>query len=164
MTKLQTNIDIANLLTDAGFDFQQQPNFAGVQPDFLVTTPNGRELVIETKEWKGARAFTNRAADHAKAYNNILDTDGAYVVVPGLQRSRMADGVVTPDTLLAALNNEAGKPKSRRRKKKRKVAQKEIFVAMPVKPEYYDTFEAMAGAATSARAVCATFCIASTLN
>ena len=40
MTKLQTNIDIANLLTDAGFDFQQQPNFASVQPDFLVTTPN----------------------------------------------------------------------------------------------------------------------------
>jgi hypothetical protein len=149
--------EVASALEKAGIPFQSQVALGGVQPDFVVTTPDGRLIVVDTKDWERSRGFTVHAKEQAEHYRGLARADEAFVVIKALERSQRAAGVVTLDDLIAALQEEIekGKGKTAKRLPPLKPAEKTIFAAMPFAGKYEDTFfVAMAPSADAVGAVC----------
>jgi hypothetical protein len=149
--------EVALALEKAGIPFQSQVALGGVQPDFVVTTPDGRLIVVEAKAWARSPGFAAHAEEQAEHYRGLAQADAAFVVVKALERSRRSAGVVTIDDLIDALRDEfeKGKGKVSKRSPTLKPVEKSIFAAMPFAREYEDTFfVAMAPSADSVGAVC----------
>jgi hypothetical protein len=147
---------VAEKLQEAGFQFEAKVAIGGVRLDFVVQAPDGREIVVEAKAWEQSRGFRNRAIHQARSFKEILGADEAFVVVQGLERSRVSEGVVTLDRLVSALQEELDK---REGPKKARAAirapEDTVFAAMPFDEAYNDTyFLAMSYAAESVGAVC----------
>jgi nucleoside 2-deoxyribosyltransferase len=148
---------VARSLHEADIQFDTEVAIGGVQPDFVVYAPDGRKFVIEIKAWEKTLGFRNRAAHQAELYRTAIGADRAFVVVDGLERSRVSEGVVTTDRLIPALEEEFAKKEqpSRKRKPIQPSPEKDVFAAMPFAREYDDVFlVAMAHAAKSIDAVC----------
>jgi hypothetical protein len=149
--------EVALALEKAGIPFQSQVALGGVQPDFVVTTPDGRLIVVETKSWERSPGFVAHAEEQAEHYRGLAKADDAFVVIKSLERSRRSTGVVTLDDLIVVLRDEfeKGKGKASKRSATLKSAEKTVFAAMPFAREYEDTFfVAMAPSAESVGAVC----------
>lgn len=149
--------DVSLALKKAGISFQTQVALAGVQPDFVVPTPDGRLVVVEAKAWERSPGFAAHAEEQAEHYRGLEGADAAFVVVKALERSRRSAGVVTIDDLVDALREEfeKGKGKASKQSILLNPAEKTIFAAMPFAREYEDTFfVAMAPSAASVGAVC----------
>jgi hypothetical protein len=148
---------VARSLHEANIQFDREVAIGGLRPDFVVYAPDGRKFVIETKAWEKTLGFRNRAAHQAELYRTAIGADRAFVVVDGLERSRVSEGVVTTDKLIPALEEEFAEKAqpSRKRKPVQPPPQKDVFAAMPFAPEYDDVFfVAMAHAAKTIGAVC----------
>ena len=147
---------VAELLRQAGIPFETQRAVGGVQPDFVVKTPDGRLLIVEAKAWEKTPGFTLRAAQQAKLYQSQTVADNAFVVVRDLDRSRPSTGVVTLEDLVPTLKKEFNKGEpAGKRSQSLKPAAKSVFAAMPFSSDYEDVyFIAMAHAAESVGAVC----------
>ncbi|HSM14683.1 MAG TPA: hypothetical protein VLA66_11510 [Thermoanaerobaculia bacterium] len=157
MAEREFEQEVARALERAGIPFQRRVALGGVEPDFVVTAPDGRLVVVETKAWEASPGFAKHAEEQAEHYRALAGADAAYVVVRGLQRSRRASGVVTLDDLVESLRAELGKAGAgpSRRAPKLEPAARTIFAAMPFAREYEDTFfVAMAPAADAVGAVC----------
>lgn len=149
--------EVTLALQKAGISFQTHVALGGVQPDFVVPTPDGRLVVVEAKAWERSPGFAAHAEEQAEHYRGLAGADAAFVVVKALERSRRSAGVVTIDDLVDALREEfeKGKGKSSKRSPPLKPAEQTIFAAMPFAREYEDTFfVAMAPSADSVGAVC----------
>jgi hypothetical protein len=148
---------IENSLVDERIEFQTGVAIGGIQPDFVVRAADGRTLVIDAKAWDKTSGFRNRAAHQVELYEDFVGADRAFVVVDSLERSRVNEGVVTPDRLVTALKQEIAK-ESLSEGKRVRIQQPpvpHVFAAMPFDPKYDDTyFVAMAYAAESIGAVC----------
>jgi hypothetical protein len=147
---------VAQKLREAGFQFEAKVAIGGVRLDFVIHAPDGREIAVEAKAWEQSRGFRNRAIHQARSFKEILGADEAFVVVQGLERSRVSEGVVTLDRLVSALQE---RPEQREVPKKARAAirapENIIFAAMPFGELYDDTFlVAMSYAAKSVSAVC----------
>jgi hypothetical protein len=148
---------IENSLLDERIEFETEVAIGGVQPDFVVRAADGRTLVIDAKAWDKAAGFRNRAAHQAELYEHYVGADRAFVVVESLERSRVSEGVVTLDRLVAALKQEMAKESLSEGKRARiqEPPVPHVFAAMPFDPRYDDTyFVAMAHAAESIGAAC----------
>jgi hypothetical protein len=155
---------IRRRLLKASINFETQKAIGGVKPDFVVYTPDGRLIIIETKTWPKRRGITTRAAQQAKLYEKAIGADRAFIVVEDLKHGRVSEGVVTPDELIEALTKEFGRQprlaknmgtEPQKKAKAPKKPQKTIFAAMPFDPRYEDVyFFAMAYAAESIGATC----------
>lgn len=148
---------ITNDLCQAGIHFDREVAIGGVRPDFIVHAPDGRRFVIEVKTWKKTPGFRNRAAHQVDLYKEVADADLAFLVVDGLERSRVPLGVVTPDKLIPVLKKELAKnlPPAKKRKPVSRVRKQHVFAAMPFDPKYDDVFfVAMVSACESVDAVC----------
>ena len=148
---------IENSLLDERIEFETEVAIGGVQADFVVRTADGRTLVIDAKAWDKTAGFRNRAAHQAELYEDYVGADRAFVVVESLERSRVSEGVVTPDRLVTALKQEIAKESLSEGKQARiqEPPVPHVFAAMPFDPKYDDTyFVAMAHAAESIGAVC----------
>ena len=55
---------IAIKLSDAGIRFETQQAIAGLAPDFIVYAPDGRQFIVEAKNWDfpGLKAEASRQA------------------------------------------------------------------------------------------------------
>ena len=149
---------ITNDLRQAGIPFYRGVAIGGVRPDFIVFAPDGRRFVIEVKTWKKSPGFRNRAAHQADLFKEVVGADLAFLVVDGLERSRVPLGVVTPDKLIPALKKELAKklPPTKKRKPVLEFRkQRHVFAAMPFDPKYDDVFfVAMVHASETVDAVC----------
>ncbi len=148
---------IENSLLDEKIEFETEVAIGGVRPDFVVRAPDGRVLVIDAKAWDKVSGFRDRAAHQAELYERYAGADRAFVVVESLERSRVNQGVVTPDRLVTALKEEIAKesPSERKRARIQQPPVPHVFAAMPFDRKYDDTyFVAMAHAAESIGAVC----------
>lgn len=157
MPEIDFEGEVAQALTKADIPFHRQVALNGVQPDFVIETPDGRLVVVETKAWKHSPGFAAHAEIQAEHYRALDGADAAYVVVKALERSRRSSGVVTIEDLVDALREEfeKGKGKPAKQMPPLKPAKKSIFAAMPFAREYEDTFfVAMAPSADSVGAVC----------
>jgi hypothetical protein len=162
---------VANLLQLLGADFAQDKSIGGLQPDFVVTAPNGRTAVIEVKGWQSTGGNTARAQHQVKEYQKATNADLALLVLPDLKRNFFEDGVVNQEGLAAVLQEWLGKnwirfrrvrgtdktpsDETKRPAKRQEITERIVFAAMPFDRKYDDTFfVAMTYAAKKVNAVC----------
>jgi hypothetical protein len=145
---------IADQLRDAGIKFDTQKALAGLAPDFIVYAPDGRQFIVEVKDWDFP-GLTTEASRQAQNYQDAMKADGAFVVIPSLKRSLPSKGVVTLDGLIPALQAELETTKTRSNPPEATKVDKLVFAAMPFAPQYEDVFFiAMRYAAEQVGAVC----------
>jgi hypothetical protein len=145
---------IAEQLRDAGIKFATQKALAGLAPDFIVYAPDGRQFIVEVKNWDFP-GLTTEASRQAQHYQDAVKADGAFIVIPGLKRNLPSKGVVTLDGLVPALQAELETTKTRANPPVATNVGKLVFAAMPFAPQYEDVFFiAMRYAAEQVGAVC----------
>ncbi len=145
---------IADRLREAGISFQTEKAMGGLAPDFIVTTPDGRQIIIESRDWDFP-GLTTEASRQAQNYQQAAKADNAFVVIPSLKRNSPSRGVVTLDGLVPALKAEIDKGKSRTSPQEVTTIEQIVFAAMPFAPQYEDVFfVAMRYAAEQNDAVC----------
>lgn len=149
---------VASKLQEAGFKFKSQPIIGHANPDFLIETSEGQNIVLEVKKWSDSPDNIARAAHQAKRYKELTKAAAAFVVLPGLSEAMIPLGVL-PLTGLATNLATALSTISKRSGKKMEITigsrRKKIFAAMPFAPKYDDTFlVAMQPATIDAGAVC----------
>jgi hypothetical protein len=147
---------INTVLKDLPGKVQIDPTLQGVVPDFLVQAPDGRTLIVETKDWAGTKANLRRAESHAQQLKVTTGADASFVVLPGKGTSRPELGVLFQEELDDVLREElASTPTPRRRRMMAVLRKPLIFVAMPFQPQYDDVFSiAIVGSARVAKAAC----------
>src|SRR5215470_19909904 len=85
---------IAEQLREAGIKFATEKAIAGLAPDFIVYAPDGRQFIVEVKNWDFP-GLTTEASRQAQSYQDAVKADGAFIVIPGLKRNLPSKGVVT---------------------------------------------------------------------
>src|SRR5205809_7045030 len=147
---------IADQLREAGMKFATQKALAGLAPDFTVYAPDGRQFIVEVKNWDFP-GLTTEASRQAQHYQEAVKADGAFVVIPGLKRNTPSKGVVTLDGLVPALRAEFETTKTRSNPPEATNTHKIVFAAMPLAPHYDDAlYIAMRHAAEQAGPVTGT--------
>lgn len=149
---------VARRLRATGLRLQDQPSIGGLRPDFLVEGPGGELVVIEVKAWGARHGNIARALKQVEHYREATGADKAFLVIPDANKRSASKGVVTPTTIVPALQAFFAREKPKRPRRKgteRQVLDKSIFAAMPFDGQYDDTyFVAMAHAAESVDAAC----------
>ncbi|MGB7952292.1 MAG: hypothetical protein WCH75_31795, partial [Candidatus Binatia bacterium] len=114
-----------------------------------------RLFIVELMNWDFP-GLTMEASRQAQHYQDAVNADGAFIVIPGLKRSLPSRGVVTLDGLVPALQAELETTKTRSNPPVATNVGKLVFAAMPFAPQYEDVFFiAMRYAAEQVGAVCA---------
>ncbi|HXV84452.1 MAG TPA: hypothetical protein VEG60_31775 [Candidatus Binatia bacterium] len=145
---------VADQLREAGLKFDTKKALAGLAPDFIVYAPDGRQFIVEVKNWDFP-GLTTEASRQVQLYQDAMNVDGAFVVIPSLKRSLPSKGVVSLDGLVPALQAELEITKSRSNPPEATNVERLIFAAMPFAPQYEDVFFiAMRYAAEQVGAVC----------
>jgi hypothetical protein len=156
-------IEIERALRRERLEFEVHPQIGGLQPDFLVTTPSGRRVVVEAKGWAMDDAVKARALRQVRRYAEATQADEVFLVVPKLAASWDLPNVVSPKALLARLTSDlqaggAGEPKVKPRRllfKRVAKARATVFAAMPFATEFDDVFlVSMAAAAKKNGVTC----------
>ena len=133
-----------NALIAANIQFLREPVVGSTQPDFLVTTPAGDQIIIEVKAWPASRQNLSRADHQAQRYVELSKTAGALIVTPSVALFRSAAG----ETFSCAGVNRAiayavtGPATSTKKAPALKQARskKLVFASMPFARNYDDTF------------------------
>ena len=145
---------IAERLRAAGIKFATEKAIAGLAPDFIVYAPDGRQFIVEAKNWDFP-GVTTEASRQAQRYQEAVNADGTFIVVGRLKRNLPSKGVVTLDGLVPALQAEIESTKAPVKSPAATNVDKLVFAAMPFAPQYEDVFfVAMRYAAEQNGAVC----------
>jgi hypothetical protein len=145
---------VKDLLTGAGVEFETEPAIGGIQPDFLIHSPQGNTVILETKSWLPDDSSLSRAVDQVKMYQALTGADRAFIVFEGLNKGRPKDGVLAVHELISNVYDALKEPPQGKQRVSSE-AEKTIFAAMPFAKKYDDTFFlAMAPAAEAAGVVC----------
>lgn len=146
---------IGDRLRKADISFVTQKAVGGLVPDFIVSAPDGRQFIVEAKQWDFP-GFTAQASRQAELYQEAVKADGMFVVIPALKRNMPSKGVVTLDGLIPALQDEMRMTsKTQSQSHEPKTVERSVFAAMPFAPQYEDVFFlAMRYAAEQVNAVC----------
>lgn len=153
----QISEQIADVLSRENIQFDRNVSIGGVQPDFVVYAPDGRQFIIETKTWSNQPGFRKRAEHQAELYEGHIGVDGAFLVLDNLERSNISGGAVTLDKLVPALRKAFAEspPGKKAQKPVDKSPRPHIFAAMPFDSRYDDVFlVAMSYAAEQVGSVC----------
>jgi len=95
---------VAEILRKNSIPFTAQACVGGVQPDFLIGTPDGRSIVVDAKSCPATESNIERAIHQVQLYQDGIGADGAVVVFKGLERGRPAEGVVGEQGLVDLLS------------------------------------------------------------
>jgi hypothetical protein len=150
---------VERVLRSLGLEYERNQSIAGLQPDFVVRGPKGKQAVIEVKTWE-PEGNTARAANQVKKYREVTASDFAAVVLPDLKRNLLSDGVVNEVGLQQLLQEWLSLQWVRYKrvgKRVKKVSPRDriVFAAMPFDRKYDDTFlVAMSYAAKKINAAC----------
>src|SRR2546429_9562987 len=87
--------ELSNKLRRAGFTFEMNPIFGGISPDFIVTTSDGRRVVIEAKTSASLdNEYLSIAARQVSLYRKVAKADLALVVVVASKKFGPSPGVL----------------------------------------------------------------------
>jgi hypothetical protein len=130
-------------LKEAGFEYETQPIVGKGRPDFLVRTPDGKEIVLEVKGWSENPENIKRAAHQAKIYKKLTNA-ASYIAMTGLSSAIPGLGLLPVtgivEALLDAFKTVRERPKGVIERAMTHSVDKRIFSAMPFSPKYDDTF------------------------
>jgi len=127
-----------------GFTVHKQPTVGKSSPDYFVVSPTGTSSVIEVKTWKSTPSSIKLATTLADSYKSQSGADRAYVVKPGLSRSRPDAGVLSPKSLASILPSLSTIRTHPRRGKKPAALlrpRKYIFAALPFSESFEVVFD-----------------------
>lgn len=96
---------VADLLTRGEFNYTARPSIEGLRPDFLVESPDGKRVVIETKLWRPTVDNLARAKRQANSVRSVTGVDGAIIVMPGLGKRMSPQKVVATDLEVVGTDN-----------------------------------------------------------
>ena len=132
-------------LRDAGVSYVKEPVVGDTQPDFLVTTDRGDQIVVEVKAWEPSPENTARAIHQAQRYKELSRTAAALIVTAAGVAFPLPVGGVVPAaafgaalSALAATLARAGR--ARKPVESRASPKKKVFASMPFSGQYDDTF------------------------
>jgi hypothetical protein len=148
---------VGRTLKKAGIAYDREVDIGGTRADFVVHALGNRRIIVDVKAWKQFDGFRNRAAHQVALYRKALKADAAFIVVDGLKRSSIQDGVVTVEKLVAAIQAAAsGTSRPRAKSKTMSTSRRgHVFAAMPFAAKYDDVyFVAMTYAAEQAHTTC----------
>lgn len=142
--------------------WRREPSIAGVRPDFLVESEDGKRVVIEVKGRHGLGLVEAvDARSQAARIRDLTHSDAAIVVVPQSEAAMPDAGIVGlsafPSYLVGVLaaTPQPSETTQARPEPVRSETEKTIFASMPFKPEYEDVYWfAMAAAAETVGATC----------
>jgi hypothetical protein len=153
--------EVLNRLLELGFSVASGQRVGGYEPDLVVTTADGRKIIVEVKGWAGDPAHIDRAKQQVRLYQKALGADAGFVVMPNLRAGRPLDGVLSIDDLQqlpSLIANVAHHDQQRESASARGAAhngERIVFAAMPFAPAFDDVFfVAMTHAAEQIGATC----------
>jgi len=131
-------------LRAAKINFVREPVIGKTQPDYLVTTPAGDQIIIEVKGWPASAENVSRANHQAQRYIELSNVAGALIVTQSVTLFRSATGeTFSSSGLNRAIANAVTGPAASIRKvraPKRAKSKRVIFASMPFASKYDDTF------------------------
>jgi hypothetical protein len=153
--------EIRELLAGFNVVWHQEPSIAGVRPDFVVETPNGKRLIIEIKGRSDPSLLDAVAArTQAAALRELTGADDAVVVFPKVETALPAVGIVGLAEFSEYLRRFIASPpiqqiSGSRPQASESIGRKTVFASMPFAPQYEDVYwVAMTFAAESVGATC----------
>src|SRR5688572_4110597 len=85
------------LLRDAKLNYTKEPVVGEARPDFVVTTENGDQIVVEVKAWEISPDSTARAINQAQRYKELSKAGAAVIVTSAVLESFASTAIaVTP--------------------------------------------------------------------
>jgi hypothetical protein len=153
---------IEHMLSTLDLTWQREPSIAGVRPDLLAETPDGKRLVIEFRSRPNPSLLEAvDARTQATRLSELTGADGAVVVFPRVETALPTAGIVGLREFSSYLSEflaaapGPSKPAAQRPEPRVRAGEKTVFASMPFKPEYEDVYwVAMTAAAESVGATC----------
>lgn len=137
---------VEQMLRDAKLKFAKEVVLGEARPDFVVTTENGDQIVIEVKAWESSPDSTARAINQAHRYKE-LSKAGAAVVVTSTILESIGSAAIAVTPMGGLINVLAGLASTLAKKKRPGKSQliqpapkKKVFASMPFAQMYDDTF------------------------
>lgn len=137
---------VEQMLRDAKLTYAREVVVGEARPDFVVTTENGDQIVVEVKAWESGPDSTARAINQAQRYKELSKAGAAVVVTSGVLESIASAAIaVTPmGGLISALavlaSALAQSKKSPKPQPVQQAPKKKVFASMPFAQQYDDTF------------------------
>ncbi len=156
---------LADLLKKEKIPFKENVVLGGIEADFWLRTPAGKEIVVGTKSWEPTRRNMKDGIEMADYYKTATGVEHGYIVIPDMKKGVPSKGLVSKKELLGILkekflekNLKKESAAARSRAKVTRIPQtmsRIVFAAMPFSSAYSNTyFFAMAPAASSVQAKC----------
>ncbi|HSS21548.1 MAG TPA: hypothetical protein VLL54_15855 [Pyrinomonadaceae bacterium] len=139
-------LEVEQMLRGARIDFAKKVVVGDCRPDFVVTTEEGGQIVVEVKGWGHEPKAHARALHQAKRYKELSKAGGALVVTPGVPFDLSSATVaITPLhkmlSSLATLSTSMAKSKKNiKLQPTHPTPKKKVFASMPFAGVYDDTF------------------------
>jgi hypothetical protein len=153
---------IEQILSKLGLAWQREPAIAGVRPDFLVETPDGKRLIIEAKSRSNPSLLEAvDARSQAAHLRELTGADDAVVVVPQLEKALPIAGLLGLADLTSYLrkftlaSRDPAQATGTRPEPQPTAEKRIVFASMPFAPQYQDVYwVAMTFAAEAVGATC----------
>lgn len=148
---------LADVLRENNIPFEKNAVLKGLETDFWFSTPDGGQIIAEVKAWEPTYANKKHASNLAKQYQNVTGVGQGLVVIPGLKKGSLSQGVVSEEEFIDYLNKQFQEKETATRKKVRvpKKTERMVFAVMPFSYKYEDVhYYAMAPAAEYVNAKC----------
>ena len=145
-SELALEAQVEQLLQAARLNYAKQKVVGEARPDFLITTDNGDQIVIEVKAWESGPETTDRALKQAQRYKTLCKAGAAVVVTPGVPElfGSAATAVTPVNSVIGTLGILANGLAQRKTSPKPQPAlpppKKKVFASMPFAQQYDDTF------------------------
>jgi hypothetical protein len=139
-------LQVAQALRDANYNYQTQVVVGQTRPDFLITTDTGDQIVVDVKGWDRGTHMAARAINQAQRYKELSKVAAALVVTPAVVDTivsatvavaPMGDFLNALSTLISAI---AARNKPPRPQPVSPAPKKTVFASMPFALQYDDTF------------------------
>jgi len=133
--------DVENQLIKGNFKYEKKIVIGDVRPDFLVTTEQGHQIVLEVKAWGNSSENISRALHQSKRYQELSKASAA-LIVTGISEaiSISSGGIVSVSNLLDALSSFAKTLSKKKIQITTPLPTKLVFASMPFAGKYDDTF------------------------
>ncbi|MDE3091640.1 MAG: hypothetical protein KGJ80_19895, partial [Chloroflexota bacterium] len=98
--------EVEKYLREQKVKYVKEPVVGNTRPDFLITTDNGDQIVVEVKAWEPSPDTTGRAINQAKRYKELSKAAAALIVTAvGSSVSFPGGGVVPVSPFVATLHD-----------------------------------------------------------
>jgi hypothetical protein len=133
---------VKRTLEKEGIDYLQGVYAGGTAADFFIQTPTSGSVILETKVWKATpenSAWARRIAESTKKGAKV---NQAFVVIPGNTYLNPESGLISLYQIPEVIKNPVIKSQDKIKTPEilKLLPKHEIFVAMPFKDIYEDTF------------------------